>query len=167
MSVKSSKGYSRVDSTVRNVHGWLVRIKRGKLRRSKFFSDATFGGKRKSLIHAKTEYQNWLAQLPPPSSSRGKLTSRNASGVVGVHFSSDTDGRYPNCRYESYIASWKGENGKRTNLRFSCNKYGKQMAFQLACIARELLTTDRDKIVTTYNRRQQRKSKSKSPKRAK
>ncbi len=159
MAGRSSKGYSRVDSDERNVHGWLVRIKRGKTRRSKFLSDATHGGKRKSLTEAKLVYQAWQAELPPPTSTRGKLTNRNASGVVGVHFSSDTDARYPNCRYESYIASWKSEDGHRRNTRFSCNKYGKKIAFQLACIAREVMSSDREKVLAIYDRREQRKAK--------
>ena len=104
------KGFSRVDSG--EAHGWLVRIKRGDIKRSRFISDSTHGGKRKSKLVAEKVYQDWVKELPEPDTAEDKLGKRNASGVVGVHYSYDVDARYPNCAYEYYIASW--ENRRRT-----------------------------------------------------
>jgi hypothetical protein len=146
---RNPKGFSRVDSESTNAHGWLVRIKRGDVRRSRFISDSTHGGKRKSKLVAQQVYEEWLKELPAPETSLNKLNRRNTTGVVGVHYSHDVDGRYPGCEYESYIASWLSDAGKRTKLGFSCNKYGNK-AFALACLARELRTTDRQAVLDEY-----------------
>ncbi len=150
---RQPRGYSRVDSHKTHAHGWLVRIRRGGKMKSRFISDAAHGGKRKAQAVAAEVYANWSAEMPPMETCVDKMSVRNATGVVGVHFANDADSRYPNCSYESYIASWMDESGKRTKLGFSCNKYGKQ-AFELACIARENRLTDRDKVIAIMERRQ-------------
>ncbi|RMF43813.1 MAG: pathogenesis-related transcriptional factor and ERF protein [Planctomycetota bacterium] len=142
------KGYSRVDTG--EAHGWLVRIKRGDERRSKFISDKSAGGKKKAENAAKALYEQWTKELPPPETAEGKLGKRNKTGVVGVHFSSDADSRYPNCVYEYYIASWKSADGQRQNARFSVSRWGKKVALELAKLAREKKIADRDKIIQLY-----------------
>ncbi len=142
------KGYSRVDTG--EAHGWLVRIKRGDVRRSKFISDKSAGGKKKAENAAKSLYQQWSDELPPPETAEGKLGKRNKTGVVGVHFSSDADSRYPNCVYEYYIASWKSADGQRQNARFSVSRWGKKVALELAKLAREKKIADRDQIIALY-----------------
>lgn len=158
------KGYSRVDSE--DAHGWLVRIKRGDTRRSRFISDSTNGGKRKSEKVAKEVYDAWVAELPEPESSEDKLGKRNSTGVVGVHHSWDQDTRFPNCRYESYVASWVDDEGKRRNIRFSINKYGKRGAFEMACICRQERLRDRNKVIAIHKQRKSAK-KTASTKKAK
>ena len=145
------KGFSRVDSG--DAHGWLVRIKRGDVKRSRFISDSTNGGKRKAKLVAEKVYQDWVNELPEPDTAEDKLGRRNASGVVGVHYSYDVDSRYPNCAYEYYIASWKTDDGKRQNVRFSISKWGKKVAFEMACLAREERTTNREKVYKLYEKR--------------
>lgn len=144
------KGYSRVDSE--DAHGWLVRIKRGDTRRSRFISDSTHGGKRKSEKVAKDVYTEWVEELPEPETSRDKLGKRNTTGIVGVHHSWDQDNRFPNCQYESYVASWVDDEGKRRNIRFSINKYGKKAAFELACICRANRLRDRSKVEALHEK---------------
>ena len=145
------KGFSRVDSG--DAHGWLVRIKRGDITRSRFISDSTNGGKTKSKAVAQKVYQDWVAELPEPETAEDKLGKRNNSGVVGVHYSHDVDSRYPGCSYEYYIASWKTEDGKRRNVRFAISRWGKKGAFELACIARELRTGDRATVEKEFEKR--------------
>lgn len=147
------KGYSRVDSETNNAHGWLVRIKRGEERRSRFISDSTHGGKRKSEKVAKAVYDEWVEELPEPETSLDKLGKRNTTGTVGVHHSWDQDNRFPNCKYESYVASWVDEDGKRRNIRFSINKYGKKAAFELACLCRQDRIRDRDSVIAAYEKK--------------
>lgn len=142
------KGFSRVDSEV--AHGWLVRIKRGDVKRSRFISDSTHGGKRKSQLAAQKVYEEWAAELPEPDTAEDKLGKRNSSGVVGVHYSHDVDTRYPNCAYEYYIASWKTPEGQRQNVRFAVSKWGKKMAFELACIARAERSNDREMVLKLH-----------------
>lgn len=145
------KGFSRVDSG--DAHGWLVRIKRGDVTRSRFISDSTNGGKNKSKSVAQKVYQDWVAELPEPETAEDKLGKRNNSGVVGVHYSHDVDSRYPGCSYEYYIASWKTEDGKRRNVRFAISRWGKKGAFELACVAREMRSGDRATVEKEYEKR--------------
>lgn len=149
---RQPKGYSRVDSDTTNSHGWLVRIRRKDVLKSSFVSDSTHGGKRKSQAAAIKLYEEWTKDLPPMETCAGKMSVRNASGVVGVHYANDGDTRYPSCTYESYIASWLSDEGKRQKLGFSCNKYGDD-AFALACIAREKKLTDRKKVLAIFEKK--------------
>ncbi len=144
------KGYSRVDSG--DAHGWLVRIKRGELRRSSFVSDSTHGGKNKARKVAQQIFEKWTKELPEPDTAEGKIGKRNSSGFVGVHYTHDVDSRYPNCSYEYYIASWKTDAGARRNVRFAISKYGKRKAFELACLSREKKESDRGKVETLHAR---------------
>ena len=146
------KGFARVDSESTRTHGWLVRILRGTERRSQFFSDKTYGGKAKSKKRAEECYQAWVTEMAPPQSATNKVTKRNSSGIVGVHMSTESDARYPDCKYVSYIASWKTEDGKRRNIRFLINKYGKKAALALAKIAREKRIAERDKVIALYEK---------------
>lgn len=148
----SPKGFARVDSEATQTHGWLVRILRGTERRSRFFSDKAHGGKAKSKKQAEECYQAWVAEMAPPLSAVNKVTKRNSSGTVGVHMATESDARYPDCKYVSYIASWKSEDGKRCNVRFLISKYGKKAAYTLAKIAREKKISDRDKLIAIYEK---------------
>ncbi len=148
----SPKGFARVDSESTNSHGWLVRILRGTERRSRFFSDKTHGGKAKSKKRAEECYQGWVAEMEPPLSTRDKITKRNSSGVVGVHLATESDPRYKDCQYVSYVASWMTESRQRCNIRFLVNKYGKKNALALATIAREKKCIDRDKVVAMFEK---------------
>ena len=153
MPKKSSpKGFARVDSESTNSHGWLVRILRGTERRSRFFSDKTHGGKAKSKKKAEACYQAWVAEMDPPISTRNKITKRNSTGVVGVHLATESDPRYIDCQYVSYVASWMTGDRERCNIRFLVNKYGKKNALALATIARDNLCTDREKIIELYEK---------------
>lgn len=148
----SPKGFARVDSESTNSHGWLVRILRGTERRSRFFSDKTHGGKLKSKKKAEACYQAWVAEMEPPISTRDKVTKRNSTGVVGVHLATESDSRYKDCQYVSYVASWMTEDRKRRNIRFLVNKYGKKNALALATIARQKQCTDRDKVIAMFEK---------------
>ncbi len=155
------RGFARVESD--KAVGWLVRIKRGETRRSRFIADKTYGGKRKAMLVAKKIYEDWVAEMPEPETSKDKVGVRNSTGVVGVHFSHDVDDRYPNCHYQSYIASWLDDKGSRRNVRFSCSKYGDD-AFALACIAREKRLADRNAVMAILSRQQKSKQAKKSTK---
>jgi len=82
--------------------------------------------------------------MAPTSSTRDKVTKRNATGAVGVHLATETDARYPDCQYVSYVASWMTEGGKRRNIRFLVSKYGKKAALTLAKLARQKQLADRE-----------------------
>ncbi|MEZ6134300.1 MAG: hypothetical protein R3C53_05245 [Pirellulaceae bacterium] len=155
------KGYSRVDSE--RQHGWLVRIRRGDYQRSRFITDSVHGGKRKSRAAAEAVYAEWVAEAGDVQSIVGKMNARNTTGFVGVHRALEKDSRYPHLTYESYVASWVDENGKRKKLGFSTNRYGKK-AFKLACLAREERMTDRQQVLELWESRRKSKRKSKTTK---
>ena len=62
----------------------------------------------------------------------------------------DVDRRWPDCEYWSYVASWLGDEQQRINVKFSWNKYGEDVAWELACIARDNELRDRQQIMKIY-----------------
>lgn len=145
---------SRFDIEDKNVHGYMVRMSRQGKRVSKFFSDSHWGSKKAALQAAKETQAKLLKQLGPiQSSTRGQVTSRNSTGQVGVHVAYSVDSRYTGCEYYAYCASWVGDDGKRKKVSFAWNRYGKENAWELACLAREKLNTDRDKVVALLERK--------------
>lgn len=153
-----AKGITRFDHN--NRHGYLVRISRGGHRTNKYYADATYGGKRKALAAAKEAHARLEEELGPiESSTKDRLTNRNSTGVVGVHVAYTQDSRYPNCEYYAYCASWVNEAGKRKKISFAWNRYGQNMAWDLAVLARQKELTDREKVVAMFERRQGKKTK--------
>ena len=146
-------GLCRFDLEEKKVHGFMVRImRRGKMHQQ-FFSDKRFGGNRKSKAAAVVRLEELKEELPKAKSLKGRLTERNTSGKVGVHYAIENDYRWPDCQYSYYIASWLGKDGKRKVIKFSCHKYGDELAYEYACIARDKELRDRDAIEAIYNRR--------------
>ncbi len=146
-------GICRFDLDEKKVHGFMVRImRRGKMHQQ-FFSDKNWGGKRKARAAADARLEELKQELPDVKTTKNRLTKRNSSGKVGVHYAIETDKRWPDCQYSYYIASWLNEDGKRTNVKFSCNKYGDELAMELAGIARDREMTDREAVEAIYNRR--------------
>ncbi|MBB3210187.1 hypothetical protein FHS27_006033 [Rhodopirellula rubra] len=146
-----AKGITRFE--MENRSGYMVRISRGGTRINKYFSDSKNGGKRKAFAAAKKAYESLLEEMgPPENSTRNRLTSRNSTGVVGVHVAYSQDNRYPGCAYSAYCASWVTEDGRREKASFAWNKYGEDRAFELAVLARERQITDRDEVVAIFER---------------
>lgn len=152
MSTKTvSTGITRIELNQRK--GYLVRLSRNGERINKYFSDSVNGGKKKALTLAKKTYQELFNQYGPVEySTKGKMSSRNSTGVVGVHLAYSQDNRYPGCEYYAYCASWVDEDGRRMKASFAFTKYGEDAAFDLAVLARELENNDRDAVVAKYAR---------------
>jgi AP2 domain len=126
---------------------------------------------RQGVLHQKnfplTQYKTWekaeragkkwvketLPTLPQADSTRGKLTARNSSGVVGVRLANATRTRnervYPDWRWVAYWAGCEQSGG----IGFSVKSYGDREAFLSACLARELESLDRDAIAAELKRR--------------
>jgi len=124
---------------------------------NEFFSDKNNGGKRKALEAARKRYKSLKRKLPPPKTTKGIYTARNRSGVVGVHLAK-CESIYGE-EYSSYCASWKTNNGSRSKLSFSFKKYGKRKAWELACLAREIESSDRSKVEALHVKRKKAKVK--------
>lgn len=146
-----SKGITRFD--IENRGGYMVRISRKGERNSRYFSDTTYGGKRKAFAAAKEAYEALLEELgPAENATRDRMTSRNSTGIVGVHVAYTNDTRYPGCEYYAYCASWVDESGKRKKVSFAWTKYGEEASLELATLARKLEITERDKVVAIYEK---------------
>jgi len=156
---KSMKGITRIEYEGVATRGWMVRLRRAEVRNQKFFGDRTYGGKAKALKAAKDCYEEWLAAAPPIKTTRGQVTARNSSGVVGVHLVRNLDSRWANAESFGYCASWITEDGQRQKLSFAWTRYGKKKAWELACLARENQMTDRDEVLALYDRGAKAKTK--------
>ena len=151
-----AKGITRFDLDS-GVSGYMVRTCRKGKKTNDFFSDSKYGGKRKALAAAKQKYEELQIKLGPAKhATLNKITARNTSGHVGVHLDHTVRNESPDFEYFSYVASWT-EDGKRVKTKFSCDKYGKKAAFEMACLARKKKITDREKIITLYERAKKRK----------
>ncbi|MEM9941481.1 MAG: hypothetical protein AAF939_07805 [Planctomycetota bacterium] len=152
MGTKSvEKGITRYDIEEQGTYGYMMRISREGKHYNEFYSDKKFKGKRKALTAARKRYEELTKLLPPPKTTKGIQTKRNRSGVVGVHLAV-CESVYGE-KYQSFCASWKTDGGERGKVSFSFKKYGKKKAWEMACLARELETTDRKKIEKTHESR--------------
>ncbi|MGV3484429.1 MAG: transcriptional regulator [Planctomycetaceae bacterium] len=144
-------GITRFDFDDRK--GYMVRICRRGEHTNEYFADKRCGGKRKALAAAKQRYAELCEMLGPvQNATKDLLTHRNTTGKVGVHVAYTFDNRWPNCEYLAYCASWKSPEGKREKINFSWNKYGEREAWELACIARDHETKDREKVLQIRDR---------------
>jgi len=150
---KPLKGITRIDYEGVATRGWMVRITRAGIRKQQFFNDRTLGGKAKSLKAAKKCYALWAASAGPIKTTRNQKTSRNSSGKVGVHLVRNVDARWVNAESFGYCASWVHEDGTRQKLSFAWNRYGKKMAWELACLAREKELTNRAKVIAGFEKK--------------
>ena len=157
---KISRGITRFEYEQKSGSGFLVRLCRNGQRINEFFSDARYGGKAKAKKAAKERYEQLVEEYGPASTSmKGVVTSRNTTGIVGVHIAHGFDNRFPNCEYWSYCASWVNEDGSRSKISFSWNKYGEEEALELAKFAREREICEREKVETLFAKSQAAKKK--------
>jgi hypothetical protein len=156
---KSNKGITRIEYEGVSSKGWLVRICRAGERKQRFFSDKTHGTKAKALALAKVCYEDWLAKAGPIKTAENVKTARNSSGTVGVHLVHSVDERWANAESYAYCASWVTDDGKRQKLSFAWTRYGKKAAWELACLAREKRSTDREALLKMVEKKSGKKVK--------
>ncbi len=141
--------------------GFMVRICRKGKRLNECFSVVRCRSLRKARSAAEARYAELLKHYgPTPTPAKNQMTSRNSTGRVGIHIAHSVSKRWPDCESWAYCASWVDAEGKRRKINFAWEKYGKQNAWRLACIARDKESTDREAIVSTSER-----SKKTTPKR--
>lgn len=148
-----STGIMRLDDEKSGVHGFMVRICRQGKHTREFFSDWSYGGKRKAkdaAIQRRGELETELGPVQP--ATKDKMTARNSTGKVGVHVAHSQDNRYPECEYWSYCASWVDADGKRKKISFAWTKYGEAVAWELACRARDSENNRRSELWKAYKR---------------
>ena len=110
------------------------------------FTLRQFGSYEAATIAAQVWVNERLRELPPPLPSKGRKTSRNTSGVVGVRLADATRRKngniYPDWRW---IANWP-DCARTGGIGWSVKHYGDDRAFVSAFIARENEITDRLEI---------------------
>ncbi len=145
-------GITRFEDVPTHSNGFMVRLCRSGERVSEFFSDNTSGGIRKAKKKAMDRYQQLLKEYGPAKDRPTKdlLTHRNSTGHVGVHIAKSVDNRWSGAEYFAYCASWNSLEGKRQKIAFSWNRYGKALAYEMACYARSNEICDRAKITTKF-----------------
>ena len=98
-----------------------------------------------ALEKAKAKETEILANVPPVQTSKNRMTKRNRSGIVGVHYT--TDERIlrsgENAAYPNYTARWPGF---ASGLSWSVNKFGIEGAFLLAALSRGMECKDRSTV---------------------
>lgn len=140
---------ARIDTTKN--HGWRVTFTRPRLH-TKLFSDSVHGGSRKALTKARRYRDRTLPAITRQLAStpghghhvKGPhiCDKRCKTGVVGVRYAvfnryhvtkgGKRLGPYP---HACYIAKF-GTRGNTQHASFGIRKYGRKLAFRLACRAR-------------------------------
>jgi len=150
-----SRGITRFENEERHTDGFMVRLCRNGKHINEFFSDVRWGSKTKALKAANARYQELLDEHGPAVTSfKGRITARNTSGLVGIHVAHGADNRWPECEYWAYCASWVNEDGTRSKISFSWNKYGEREALALATIARKREISNRAEVLKIRTRQQ-------------
>ena len=122
--MKKVKGISRIDSEVKKMHGWYVRVYGGGKTFSKYFSDHRYESKQQAYDEAvnylsaltdeiREQYKDYSPRQNQPK-YRKRPGTTNTSGVVGVH-RCETVSRGKSVTY--WVATWN-ENGKRKDKTF-------------------------------------------------
>lgn len=159
-------GITRFDFEDRQ--GFMVRIRRKGKQVNEFYSAKRYGGLRKALTAAKDRYDELCKKLGPVvNRTKNALSERNSTGKVGVHVAYSHDSRWPDCEYWAFCASWLHD-GQRKKISFAWRKYGEDLAWELACFARDKKISDRARVVTLFERAQEKdKAKRKAKRSAK
>jgi hypothetical protein len=133
--------YERTDKSGQT-RGWWVRIKRGSNKFSRLFSYNKYGGKENALVEAKRfrdKIEEEFGEIKDLGFQTSK-TSRNKSGVIGIHREPKIT-RRPSGRvyvYDNWIASWIDPVTKKRKMKpFAISKYGEAGALMLAIKARD------------------------------
>ena len=156
--MKNPSHIARIEQTGNRNFCWKLAVQRNREQIVEYFSDGRYGGKRGSLKAAMKRRKELLAQAPPPLPIKNRKTVRNKTGKVGVRLCDGVDRRLAIVhRYLSYVAFWTGTDGRACTIGFSFNKYGKKKAFELAGIARDNESRDRDWIEEEFRRKKRDK----------
>lgn len=130
----------------------MARISRQKQRYQANFTLASYGTWEKANRAARKWVREMLPTLPEPLSSKGRKTSRNTSGVVGVRLANATrkknDREYPDWRWVAFWTGCPNSGG----IGWSVQKYGDERAFICAYLARTKESVEREDIEKAYLR---------------
>ena len=128
----------------------MARIQRQGQRYQANFSVKVFGDWTAANTAAETWINQLIKNLPPPTPPKGVMSSRNSSGVVGVHFQRQTITKRVGRKNKTYhFTSWTSNWPKCVNrggVKWPVKKFGDDDAFVLAVLCREMETVNRDEV---------------------
>ncbi|MDP1676256.1 MAG: AP2 domain-containing protein [Bacteroidota bacterium] len=138
MIAKSNRYILRRENN--STRGWEVRIRRTKGNVLELFSDSMYGGKNKALQKAKKFRDLVLKKIP--KLNRKEIVNlpkkNNLEEGVGISLVRQKSVRnnksYTHLFYQAY---WSPAKGVHKSRKFSISKYGKQLAYKLAAVARK------------------------------
>lgn len=139
MKFKKHKGISRIDQPEKHTHGWYVRVSFNGKSCSKFFSDDKNGGKRVAFDKALQFRDRSEKSLGKPRTDRMvvALSSRNQTGVIGVHKKVVREAVAGSKRKKIvrnvYEVTWSPEPNQISRTTISIDAHGEEKAFAMAC----------------------------------
>lgn len=139
-AIDANYGISRVDDQVNRTHAWRVSLRRHGQGHVKNFPDRKCGGRDQALQQARGYRDHIVVQNPPLTRFEfcGIKRANNRSGVSGVCTYAKRYTRRDGSIKENWYweASWPDDRGDSVRKVFPVNKYGDEMAKQLAINAR-------------------------------
>ena len=128
----------------------MARIHRHKKMHAENFKLKEYGTWELAEAAALEWVQKTLPNLPTKLSAKNRMTKRNHSGVVGVHFTTGerTLNSGNKAEYPSYIARWPGCKGGVSWMLSTYN--GEESAFIHAVLCRRLESKDRAHIEEVF-----------------
>ena len=129
----------------------MARVMRQKEMHSEYFSLKVHGSWANTMRAGRKWIKEKLSKLPPKMSSKGRMTKRNHSGEVGVHWSPGIVRKKNGNVYEcpKWIARWPGCPNKG-GISWTVKQFEHEGAFVLAVLSRRLETISWDKILTEF-----------------
>jgi hypothetical protein len=125
-----------------------ILITRGKQKTQEYFY---FGNKKSeadALAEAIKRWKELRKSLPIMLTSKDRMTSRNSSGVVGVHRHRQVITKLSGEEYEYFywISKWPGCQ-LHGGVKWPTKTLGEDEAFVLAVLCRRMETTNRDRVI--------------------
>jgi hypothetical protein len=128
----------------------MARIRRRNQLYQENFTLTQYGSWEKAEAAARKWVKATLPELPDTIPVKGRMSSRNTSGIVGVRLAESIRLKNGNeYRHWRWIAFWP-ECPFPGGIGWSVDKYGENEAFLYAAISRKLETVDRDRISVEY-----------------
>ena len=126
-------------------------MQRSKDRRVRYFPVREYGSRANAKAAAEKWVRRQLREMPDKLESKGRMTSRNSSGVVGVHRHCQliTKRRGKEHEYFSWVAKWPGC-PLRGGVKWPVKTLGEDKAFVLAVLCRRMETTNRRRVFAAF-----------------
>ena len=125
-----------------------IRISRGEQITQEYFYFGEKKSEADALADATKRWKELRKSLPVLLTSKNRMSSRNSSGVVGVHRQRQVVTKLSGEEYEyfSWISRWPGCQ-LHGGVKWPTKSRGEDEAFVLAVLCRRMETTNRDRVI--------------------